>query len=84
MNLVGESRRAAEKSEFSLHIVNSGTIGEAGARSENPWLSIPAGVYRCIGWDICARQSSSTCFDITLKAMPIFACSKTFCTSSLK
>ena len=42
VNLVGESRRAAEKSEFILHIVNSGLIVEAGAWSQNPWLSIPA------------------------------------------
>jgi hypothetical protein len=42
VNLVGESRRATEKSEFILHIVNSGTTVEAGAWSENPWLSILA------------------------------------------
>jgi hypothetical protein len=42
VNLVGKSRRAAEKSEFILHIVNSGTNVEIGVWSENPWLSILA------------------------------------------
>jgi hypothetical protein len=32
--------------------VNWGTIVEAGARTENPWLSIVARIYRGTGWEI--------------------------------